>query len=112
MEYSTKAVTRLWGLVKEEKSDITSIYFFAILGGLIQLSLPVGIQAIIGFVLGGTLSASLVLLISIIVFAVLFTGLVQMGQMRVIERIQQRIFARYAFAFADRIPKLDLKKID
>jgi ABC-type bacteriocin/lantibiotic exporter with double-glycine peptidase domain len=103
---------RLWNLVREEKSDITSIYFFAILGGLIQLSLPVGIQAIIGFVLGGTLSASLVLLISIIVFAVLFTGLVQMGQMRVIERIQQRIFARYAFAFADRIPKLDLKKID
>lgn len=103
---------RLWNLVREEKSDITAIYFFAILGGLIQLSLPVGIQAIIGYVLGGTLSASLVVLISIIVFAVLFTGLVQLGQMRVIERIQQRIFAHYAFAFADRIPKLDLKKID
>lgn len=103
---------RLWNLVEEEKSDITAIYFFAIVAGLIQLSLPVGIQAIIGFVLGGTLSASLVVLISIIVLAVLFTGLVQLSQMRVIEKIQQRIFARYAFAFADRIPKLDLKKID
>ncbi len=103
---------RLWNLVQQEKSDITAIYFFAILSGLIQLSLPVGIQAIIGFVLGGTLSASLVVLISILVAAVFFTGLVQIGQMRVIERIQQRIFARYAFAFSDRIPKLDLKKID
>ncbi|MGV3656908.1 MAG: peptidase domain-containing ABC transporter [Chitinophagaceae bacterium] len=103
---------RLWNLVQEEKSDIRDIYFYAILGGLIQLSLPVGIQTIIGYVLGGTLSASLVVLISILVVAVLFTGLIQTAQMRVIERIQQRIFARYAFAFADRIPKLDLKKID
>jgi ABC-type bacteriocin/lantibiotic exporter with double-glycine peptidase domain len=107
-----RPAARLWNLVREEKSDITAIYFFAVLGGLIQLSLPVGIQSIIGFVLGGTLSASLVVLISIIVLAVLFTGVVQVGQMRVIERIQQRIFVRYAFAFADRIPRLDLKKLD
>ncbi|HVG11870.1 MAG TPA: ATP-binding cassette domain-containing protein [Flavisolibacter sp.] len=112
MPEQIRPAARLWNLVQEERSDITAIYFFAILGGLIQLSLPVGIQAIIGFVLGGTLSASLVVLISILVFAVLFTGMMQMGQMRVIERIQQRIFARYAFAFADRIPKLDLKKIE
>ncbi len=104
--------TRLWTLVQEEKSDITAIYFFAVLSGLIQLSLPLGIQSIIGFVLGGTLSASLVVLISIVVIAVLFTGIVQLSQMRVIERIQQRIFAKYAFLFADRIPMLDLKKVD
>ncbi|MEJ7912589.1 MAG: ATP-binding cassette domain-containing protein [Chitinophagaceae bacterium] len=112
MQDSLSPATRLWNLVQQEKSDITAIYFFAILGGLIQLSLPIGIQAIIGFVLGGTLSASLIVLISIIVLAVLFTGMVQIGQMRVIERIQQRIFTQYAFAFADRIPRLDLKKID
>ena len=112
MQDGTRPAARFWDLVQQEKSDITAIYFFAIIGGLIQLSLPVGIQVIIGFVLGGTLSTSLIVLISIIVAAVLFTGWVQMGQMRVIERIQQRIFVRYAFAFADRIPKLDLKKVD
>ena len=112
MQDSTSPAARLWNLIQQERSDITAIYFFAILGGLVQLSLPVGIQAIIGFVLGGTLSASLIVLISIIVAAVLFTGMVQIGQMRVIERIQQRIFTRYAYAFAHRIPKLDLKKVD
>lgn len=112
MAQSIGPVTRLLKLVREEKSDITAIYFFAILAGLIQLSLPVGIQTIIGFVLGGTLSTSLVVLVSILILAVLFSGLVQLSQMRVIERIQQRIFARYAFAFSDRIPRLDLKKID
>ena len=98
--------------MREEKADIIAIYFFAVLGGLIQLSLPVGIQAIIGFVLGGVMSTSLAVLISILILAVLFSGLIQLSQMRVIERIQQRIFAKYAFAFSDRIPKLDLKKID
>lgn len=112
MAHTVSPVTRLWKLLREEKSDIVAIYFFAILAGLVQLSLPLGIQAIIGFVLGGTLSASLVVLISVLVVGVLFVGIMQINQMKVIERIQQRIFTRYAFAFADRIPKLDLKKVD
>lgn len=98
--------------MQEEKGDITAIYFFAILGGLIQLSLPVGIQAIIGYVLGGVLSASLVVLISVLVLAVLLTGVMQLSQMRLIEKIQQRIFTRYAYAFAHRIPRLDVKAIE
>lgn len=103
---------RLWSLVQEKRSDITAIYFYAILSGLIQLSLPVGIQAIIGFVLGGTLVASLVVLIVILVVAVLLVGIMQINQMKIIERIQQRIFVKYAFAVAERLPQFDLKKID
>lgn len=98
--------------MKEEKKDITSIYFYAIFNGLIQLSLPLGVQSIIGFVLGGTLSASLILLISLVVTGVLFVGLMQVNQMKIIEKIQQKIFVRYAYAFADRIPRLDLKNVD
>src|SRR6476646_1592806 len=112
MEQTQSPVARIWNLVQEEKHDITSIYFYAIFSGLIQLSLPVGIQAIIGFVLGGTLSASLVVLITLIVTGVLFVGLLQVAQMKIIERIQQKIFVRYSFAFANHIPRLDLQKID
>lgn len=86
--------------------------FFAILSGLIQLSLPVGVQAIIGFVLGGTLSASLAVLITVLVAGVLLTGIMQLNQMKIIEKIQQKIFVKYAYTFADRIPRLDLKKAD
>src|SRR5688500_4898765 len=112
MQQNASPVARLWNLVREENSDISTIYFFAILNGFIQLSLPVGIQSIIGFILGGTLSASLVVLIVVLVTGVLFAGLLQINQMKVIERIQQRIFVRYSYAFADRIPRLDLKKVD
>ena len=105
-------LVRLWSLVKEERADISAIYFYAISGGIIQLSLPLGIQSIIGFVLGGALSTSLIVLITLLVLAVAIAGILQIRQMAVIERIQQRIFVRYAFAFADRIPRLDLKKVD
>lgn len=112
MNNTPSPLARLWTLVQEKKSDITAIYFYAILSGLIQLAVPVGIQAIIGFVLGGTLATSLIVLIVIIVLAVLFTGILQINQMKVTERIQQRIFVKYSMAFATHIPKLDLRKVD
>lgn len=58
------------------------------------------------------MSTSLVLLISLVVLGVLAAGLMQANQMKVIEKIQQKIFVRYAFAFAERIPRLDLQQVN
>ena len=99
-------------LLKLEKSEISAIYFYAILDGLIQLSLPLGIQAIIGFALGAQMVTSVYVLIILVVTAVLFVGILQINQMKIIEKIQQKIFVRYSFQFAEKIPKLDLKQID
>lgn len=112
MEKSLSPVARIWNLVRQEKTEITAIYFYAILAGLIQLSLPVGVQAIISFVLGGVMSTSLILLITLVVTGVLATGLMYINQMKLIEKIQQKIFVRYTAEISDRIPRLDLKKID
>jgi ABC-type bacteriocin/lantibiotic exporter with double-glycine peptidase domain len=103
---------RIARLLHEEKSEISSIYFYSILGGIIQLSLPLGIQAIIGFILGGAMSTSLVILVTLVVFGVLCNGLLQMNQMKIIERIQQKIFVRYSLAFTNHIPRLDLQQTD
>jgi ABC-type bacteriocin/lantibiotic exporter with double-glycine peptidase domain len=105
-------LVRIAQLVREEKSEISSVYFFAILSSLIQLSLPLGIQAIIGFILGGAMSTSLFILIFLMVLGVLTNGILQMNQMKIIERIQQKIFVRYSFAFTAHMPRLDLQKID
>ncbi len=105
-------VTRILRLLKLEKSEISAIYFHAILNGLIQLSLPVGVQAIIGFVLGGAMSTSLIVLITLVVIGVLFSGMLQIGQMQLIEKVQQKIFVRYSLKLADRVPKLDLRAAD
>ena len=107
-----KAVRNLFKILKLDKKDISSIYFFAIIGGLIQLTLPLGIQTIISFVQANQITASIVVLIVIVVFGVFFNGLVQVRQMQVIEKVEQKIFTRYSLEFADRLPKLNIEKLD
>lgn len=103
---------RIFAILRADRSEITSVYFYAVLNGLIQLSLPLGIQAIIGFVLGGVISTSLIILIVLVVVGVFINGLLQVNQMKLIEKIQQKLFARYSFEFANRLPKIDLQKTD
>jgi ABC-type bacteriocin/lantibiotic exporter with double-glycine peptidase domain len=104
--------TRILQVLKLEKQEITSIYFYAILNGLVQLSLPLGIQSIISFVLGGSISTSLIVLIVLVVLGVLFNGFISVQQMQLIEKVQQQLFVRYSFEYAHKIPRLDLKSVD
>ena len=104
--------SRIFKVISLERNETTAIYFFAILNGIIDLSLPLGIQSIISFVMGGAVSTSLVILIVLVVLGVFFNGLLHVNQLRIIEKIQQKLFARYAFEMADRIPKLNLHTID
>ena len=69
---SVNPITRLFQVLKLEKKEVSAIYLYSIFNGLMQLSVPLGVQAI----------------------------------------IQQKIFVRYAFEFAEKIPSLDLKNID
>ena len=107
-----KASLQLLNLLKLDKRDISSIYFFAILNGLISLILPLGIQSIISFVMAGTISASIIVLIFIVVLGVFFNGLVQVRQMQIIEKVEQKIFTRFTLEIADKLPKLDIEKLD
>ena len=96
--------TRILKVLKLEKQEITSIYFYAILSGLVQLSLPLGIQSIISFVLVGSISTSLIVLIVLVVLGVLFNGFISVQQMQLIEKVQQQLFVRYSFEYAHKIP--------
>lgn len=107
-----KPLMRLAQVLKLERKEIGAIYLYAILAGLLNLSVPLGIQAIINFVLAGALSTSMIVLILLVVIGVFVTGLLQINQMKIIEKVQQRIFTRYSFEFAWRIPKLDMQKVD
>lgn len=108
----SNSLYRLWQILVLEKKEVTSIYFFAILSGLVQLSLPLGVQTIIGLMLGATMVTSIYILIFVVVVGVLVVGLMQINQMRIIEKIQQRIFTRYAFAFAEKFPQIHLHQIN
>ena len=105
-------LNRIAQLVKVHKKEVVSIYLFSMLSGLINLSLPLGVQTIIGLVMGATMVSSIYVLIFFVVLGVFLVGLLQLNQMKIIETIQQRVFASYAYTFADTIPRMDLKKMD
>jgi ABC-type bacteriocin/lantibiotic exporter with double-glycine peptidase domain len=99
-------IQRFFDLLKEEKKDIYSIYFFAILVALITLTIPLGIQAIIGLMSGGLLLESALVLIFLVILATLASGWLQVQQLSLVEILQQRIFAKTAFDFSFRIPRI------
>ncbi len=106
------ALIKLHRLIMTDKRDAGSVYFFAIAGGLISLSLPLGIQTIISFVMAARLSTSIVILIAIVIVGVFLNGLMQVRQIQVIERIRQKIFTRYSLEFSYRIPQISPQQMD
>ncbi|WP_080239799.1 ABC transporter transmembrane domain-containing protein [Spirosoma rigui] len=99
-------LSRLMRLLGNEKKDIGYIYLFAIVTGLISLSLPLGIQAVFNLVSGGLVFSSVYVLIGLVISGVLVAGLLLVAQTALVEVLQQRIFAKAAFEFAYRLPRI------
>ena len=102
---------RFIGLLKLEKKDIFQIFYYAIFGGVVALSLPLGIQAIINLIQGAQISTSWIILVIVVTSGVIFSGALQLMQLRIIETIQQRIFVRASFELSYRFPKIKMTEL-
>jgi ABC-type bacteriocin/lantibiotic exporter with double-glycine peptidase domain len=102
---------RFYDLLKLDKKDVSQIFFYAIFAGLISLSLPLGIQAIINFIQAGKVSVSWIVLVILVVFGVALVGVLSLMQLRITENLQQKIFVRSSFDFAARLPKIKFDEL-
>ena len=102
---------RFFNLLKLDKKDVYQIFFYAIFAGLISLSLPLGIQAIVNLIQSGRVSASWVVLVVVVVIGVAFVGILSLMQLRITENLQQKIFVRSSFEFAYRMPKIKFDEL-
>lgn len=98
-------------LIEIDKRDITQLFIYSILGGIISLSLPLGIQSIINFIQAAQISTSWIVLVVIVVIGIAFVGILKIMQYRISENIQQKIFVRSAFDFAYRFPKMKFEQL-
>lgn len=97
---------RFWALLKPDQKEITNLYLYAIFHGLVYLSLPLGIQAIINLIQGGQISTSWVILIVLVIAGIGASGLLQIAQLKITEGLQQKILTRSAIEFSYRIPRI------
>jgi ABC-type bacteriocin/lantibiotic exporter with double-glycine peptidase domain len=111
MEISPKQYGyNLFKYITKEKKDVTNIYFYAILNGLVQLTVPLGIQSIVSFVMGATMATSIYILIAFVVLGTWLVGYFRLKVMQIIEKIQQKIFVEFSIAFSEKLPKINLSE--
>ncbi len=102
---------RFTGLLKLEKKDFLQILYYAIFAGLVNLSVPLGIQAIVNLIQGARITTSWVVLVVLVTMGVAFVGVLQLMQIRILENIQQKIFTRASFEFTYRFPKIKMSEL-
>jgi len=104
-------IERFKNLIIVDKKDVYQLLIYAVLAGLISLSIPLGIQSIINFIQAGQVSTSWIVLVCIVVTGVAFVGILKIMQFRITENLQQKIFVRSSFEFAYRFPKIKFDQI-
>ena len=109
--FAGRPLARFFRLMSEEKGTIGYIYLYAIFAGLINLSLPLGIQAILSLTLANEISSSWILLIVVVTAGTALAGIMQIMQISLTEILQQRVFVRSSLEFAYRIPRFKMEAL-
>jgi ABC-type bacteriocin/lantibiotic exporter with double-glycine peptidase domain len=108
---NTTPLQRYLNLLKLDRKDVYQIFFYSVFAGLVSLSLPLGIQAIINLIQAGRVSVSWIVLVFIVVIGVALVGILSLMQLRITENLQQKIFVRSSFEFSYRLPKIKFEEL-
>ncbi|MDP1823017.1 MAG: ABC transporter ATP-binding protein [Archangium sp.] len=97
---------RLRGLMHLERDDLWVVVIYAAAVGLFTLATPIAVQSLVGSVAFGTLLQPIVVLSLLLLVALGFQAGLKALQTRVVESVQQRVFARTALDLAWRLPRM------
>jgi ABC-type bacteriocin/lantibiotic exporter with double-glycine peptidase domain len=103
---------RFTRMLDTERRSIRYIFYYAIVTGLISLTLPLGTQAVFNLVSTGAIFSSTYILIGVVVLGVLLGGMLLVGQLTLVEAIEQRLFAKAAIEYAYRLPRIEPKALE
>lgn len=111
IEVALTPMKRFFKLLDGEKKEVYAIYFYSLLNGGVSLIYPLGIQAIVNFVLGGRVSTAWLIMVLVVALAITFGGYLQISQLYLTEKLEQRLFTKAGFSFAYRLPRLKLDEL-
>lgn len=106
----SQVIKKLFRIIEPVRRDVWLLYAYAIIGGILSLTLPLGVQAIITYLMGAYLSTSLVVLIGLVIGGTLVVGILQIFQLTIVEALQQKLFTYSSLDYAFRIPSLNIVK--
>lgn len=97
---------RLIRMLHSERTIINYIYIYAIFIGLIGLTLPLGTTAVFNLLSNGAMYSSTYILIGVVIIGVIIGGILLIGQLTLVEAVEQRIFVKAALEFAYKLPRI------
>lgn len=97
---------RLWSWMRLERHDLFTVLVYAVFVGLLTLTTPVAVQALVNTVAFGTLLQPLVVLSFLLFMALAFAATLRGLQYWVVEVIQRRLFVRVVGDLSRRLPRV------
>ncbi len=110
--FKSRPVARLVKMLRPEWSDIWIILVFGFFAGVLSLSTPIAVEALVNTVAFGRLLQPIVVLAAILFGFLAFAGVMQAMQTYVAEILQRRLFARVSADLAYRLPSVDAERLD
>lgn len=107
-----RPLVRLARVLRPEWNDIWLVLVFAFFAGLLSLSTPIAVEALVNTVAFGRLLQPIVVLAALLFGFLAFAGIMRAMQTYVAEVIQRRLFARVSADLAYRLPSVDNSRLE
>lgn len=103
---------RLFQWMRADRNDMVLVLLYAVVTSIVGLSIPVTVQAMVNTVAFGAVIQPIVVLALLVFGALAIAALFRALQARVVETIQERVFARTALELSHRLPRVDASVFD
>ncbi len=107
-----KPLQRLLALLRAESSDIWVIVIFALVSGLLTMTTPLAVEALVNTVAFGRFLQPVIVLSLMLLTFLIFQAALKAVQTIVVEIIQRRLFARIAAELSFRLPRTRVEALD
>ena len=107
-----KPLQRLLSLLRAESSDIWVIVIFALVSGLLTMTTPLAVEALVNTVAFGRFLQPVIVLSLMLLTFLIFQAALKAIQTFVVEIIQRRLFARVAAELSFRLPRTRVEALD
>lgn len=97
---------RLRRMLLLDRHDLMVLCAYTVLIGILMLAVPLAAQALVNTIAAGVMLQPLIVLTLVVLGALLFAGFLRLMKLSLLERMQQRIFARVSLQLADHLPRV------
>lgn len=97
---------RLLLMLREERADLAALLVYVAVTGLLSLAVPLAAQALVNTIAAGVFVQPLIVLTLIVFISLVFAGGLRLLKLMLLERLQQRVFARVALHLSAHLPRV------